>query len=132
MTGTLLSLGHGYSASARARRLHPQGWRIIGTTRSPEKADRLRAEAPAVVHVDGTARPQAVDPGQEPLYHAVLEQLHAATGLGVALNTSFNLKGETLVGSATDALATLARSGLDAVWIGPLRIGRPSARALGD
>jgi carbamoyltransferase len=95
-------------------------------------ADRLRAEAPAVVHVDGTARPQAVDPGQEPLYHAVLEQLHAATGLGVALNTSFNLKGEPLVGSATDALATLARSGLDAVWIGPLRIGRPSARALGE
>ncbi|MFM2248064.1 MAG: hypothetical protein RL071_4139 [Pseudomonadota bacterium] len=95
-------------------------------------ADRLRAAAPAVVHVDGTARPQAVDPGQEPLYHAVLEQLHAATGLGVALNTSFNLKGEPLVGSATDALATLARSGLDAVWIGPLRIGRPSARALGE
>ena len=44
MTGTLLSLGHGYSASALARRLRPQGWRIIGTTRNPEKADRLRAE----------------------------------------------------------------------------------------
>lgn len=95
-------------------------------------AERLRSEAPAVVHVDGTARPQAVDPGQEPLYHGVLDAMHAATGLGVALNTSFNLKGEPLVGSATDALATLARSALDAVWIGPLRIGRPSARALGE
>jgi len=44
MTGTLLSLGHGYSAQALARRLHPQGWRIIGTTRSPEKAEQLRAK----------------------------------------------------------------------------------------
>ena len=44
MTNTLLSLGHGYSASALARRLLPLGWTVIGTTRSPDKADRLRAE----------------------------------------------------------------------------------------
>lgn len=43
MTGTLLSLGHGYSAAALARRLGP-GWRIIGTTRSAEKAARLVRE----------------------------------------------------------------------------------------
>lgn len=42
--GTLLSLGHGYSAQALARRLIAQGWRVIGTTRSPEKAACLRAE----------------------------------------------------------------------------------------
>jgi nucleoside-diphosphate-sugar epimerase len=41
---TLLSLGHGYSARALARRLIPQGWRVIGTTRSPDKAEALRAE----------------------------------------------------------------------------------------
>ncbi len=41
---TLLSLGHGYSARALARRLVPQGWRIIGTTRNPAKADQFRAE----------------------------------------------------------------------------------------
>jgi nucleoside-diphosphate-sugar epimerase len=44
MTPTLLSLGHGYSASALARRLLPQGWRIIGTTRSPDRAPSLRAQ----------------------------------------------------------------------------------------
>jgi nucleoside-diphosphate-sugar epimerase len=44
MTGTLLSLGHGYSAQALARRLLPQGWHIIGTTRSAEKARALQAE----------------------------------------------------------------------------------------
>ncbi|RBI85471.1 SDR family NAD(P)-dependent oxidoreductase [Rhodosalinus halophilus] len=44
MDRVLLSLGHGYSARALARLLAPQGWRIIGTTRSAEKADRLAAE----------------------------------------------------------------------------------------
>ncbi len=38
MTGTLLSFGHGYSAQALEQILHPQGWRIIATTRSEEKA----------------------------------------------------------------------------------------------
>jgi nucleoside-diphosphate-sugar epimerase len=41
MTGTLLSFGHGYSAQALARRLLPQGWRVIGTTRRAEKADTI-------------------------------------------------------------------------------------------
>ena len=43
MSGTLLSFGHGYSAAALTRRLG-RGWRVIGTTRRPEKALRLRNE----------------------------------------------------------------------------------------
>ncbi len=43
MTQTLLSFGHGYSARALARLLLPQGWRVIGTTRSDEKAEAIRA-----------------------------------------------------------------------------------------
>ncbi|MEM6726975.1 MAG: SDR family oxidoreductase [Pseudomonadota bacterium] len=42
MAGTLLSLGHGYSADALAGHLLPKGWRVIGTTRREEKAERLR------------------------------------------------------------------------------------------
>lgn len=44
MGKTLLSIGHGYSARALARLLLADGWRIIGTTRSAEKAATLRAE----------------------------------------------------------------------------------------
>jgi len=40
---TLLSIGHGYSAQALARRLLPQGWQIIGTTRTEAGAKALRA-----------------------------------------------------------------------------------------
>jgi nucleoside-diphosphate-sugar epimerase len=39
MEKTLLSIGHGFSARALAARLVPQGWRIVGTTRSPDKTD---------------------------------------------------------------------------------------------
>lgn len=39
---TLLSLGHGYSADALARRLIAQGWSVIGTTRDPDKAARMQ------------------------------------------------------------------------------------------
>ena len=41
MDKTLLSLGHGFSAQALAARLIPQGWRIIGTTRSADKLDDI-------------------------------------------------------------------------------------------
>ncbi len=43
MTGTLLSIGHGYSARALTPLLLADGWRIIGTTRTADKADQLRA-----------------------------------------------------------------------------------------
>ncbi|PWE33601.1 NAD(P)-dependent oxidoreductase [Maritimibacter sp. 55A14] len=43
MTGTLLTFGYGYSAQALGRRLLAEGWRVIGTTRSPEKAADLAA-----------------------------------------------------------------------------------------
>lgn len=41
MSGSLLSFGHGYSARALASLLLPQGWGVIGTTRSPDKAAKL-------------------------------------------------------------------------------------------
>ncbi len=59
MTGTLLSLGHGYSAAALVRRLGP-GWRIIGTTRSAGKAARLRQEGVEPVVWPGTALAPAI------------------------------------------------------------------------
>lgn len=44
MTKTLLCFGHGYSAGALTRLLLERGWTVTGTTRTPEKAERLRAE----------------------------------------------------------------------------------------
>ncbi|MFP7674133.1 SDR family oxidoreductase [Marivita sp. S0852] len=44
MEKTLISLGHGYSARYLAERLVPQGWRIAGTTRDPDRFGALRAQ----------------------------------------------------------------------------------------
>lgn len=68
--GTLLSLGHGYSAQALARLLLPQGWRIIGTTRSPAKAEALRA----------TGIEPLIWPGA-PLAPALAEATHLLTSI---------------------------------------------------
>ena len=57
---TLLSLGHGYSARALSRLLLPEGWRVIGTTRAPEKADALRDEGIEPVFFPGGDLPDAL------------------------------------------------------------------------
>lgn len=60
MPGTLLSLGHGYSARALARRLLPRGWTVIGTTRDASKGDDLRAEGVEAIAWDRDAITDAV------------------------------------------------------------------------
>ncbi len=58
MAKILLSIGHGYSARALARRLLEQGWRVIGTTRTQDKARRLEEEGvEAVIWPGGDLRP---------------------------------------------------------------------------
>ena len=91
MTKTLLSFGHGYSARALARLLLPQGWRIIGTTRSTEKADALRAEGavpliwpgddPTEALQDATHLLTSVAPDAEgdPVLNALSGQIAAAS-----------------------------------------------------
>lgn len=82
---------------------------------------------PAATHVDGTARIQVVDPEVLPLFGALLEAFGRRTGVPALLNTSFNLAGEPIVASAADALATLRRSGLDGVVLGPFVVPRPDS-----
>jgi carbamoyltransferase len=72
---------------------------------------------PAVTHVDGSARPQTVDPETHPRFAALLEAFAARTGCPVLLNTSFNVRGEPIVCSPVDALFTMAEAGLDALVI---------------
>ena len=61
MTKTLFSFGHGYSAQALTRLLLPQGWRVIGTTRSADKAESLRAQGVEPVAFPGAEIPAALE-----------------------------------------------------------------------
>ena len=70
MTRTLLSFGHGYCARALAARLMPEGWRVIGTTRTAEKADAIRATGAEAVIWPGTDLTPALDAASHVLISA--------------------------------------------------------------
>jgi carbamoyltransferase len=73
---------------------------------------------PAVTHADGSARPQTVERDVNPLYWNLIREFEKLTGVPVVMNTSFNLRGEPIVASPTDAVRTFYTSGLDALVIG--------------
>lgn len=73
---------------------------------------------PSVTHVDGSARPQTVEREVNPLYYRLIDEFGKITGVPVILNTSFNLRGEAIVHTPTDALRTFFSSGMDALIIG--------------
>jgi len=75
--------------------------------------DSMQRESPAVVHVDGTARPQLVTRESNPLIHSVLGYYKAITGKLAIVNTSFNIHEEPIVSSPEDALRGFFESGLD-------------------
>jgi carbamoyltransferase len=77
-----------------------------------------RGRLPAVTHVDGSARLQTVARDENPLYHRLLEEVGARTGIPCVLNTSFNIRGEPIVNSPLDALKCYFTTGLDALVIG--------------
>jgi carbamoyltransferase len=77
-----------------------------------------REQVPAITHVDGTARPQAVRKEECPRYHRLVRAFGEATGVPMLLNTSFNLKGEPIVNTPREAFKTFAQSGLEVLVLG--------------
>jgi carbamoyltransferase len=86
----------------------------------PEWRDRI----PAVVHVDGSARVQTVDPDEEPLVARMLDHVESRTGVPVVVNTSLNTAGRPMVDSPRDALECFGSTPLDALAIGPFLVRR--------
>jgi len=84
----------------------------------PEK----RSAIPAVTHVDGSARPQTVEKEINPLYWRLIDGFEKRTGVPVIMNTSFNLRGEAIVHTPTDAVRTFFSSGMDALVIGSFMV----------
>ncbi|HTZ73624.1 MAG TPA: carbamoyltransferase [Candidatus Aquilonibacter sp.] len=81
------------------------------------KAEK-RGVIPSVTHVDGSARPQTVERDVNPLYWRLIQEFGERTGVPVVMNTSFNLRGEPIVCTPTDAVRTFFSSGMDALVIG--------------
>lgn len=77
-----------------------------------------RSQIPAVVHVDGSMRPQTVTRRANPRYHRLIEEFGKLTGVPVLLNTSFNIRGEPIICTPNEAVRCLYSTGLDALAIG--------------
>jgi len=79
--------------------------------------DLARNTIPAVVHANGTARVQTLDPRDNPFLAAVLTSFAELTGVPVLINTSLNVKGKPICGTPQMALDCLAESGLDGLML---------------
>jgi carbamoyltransferase len=77
-----------------------------------------QARIPAVVHVDGTARPQVVRRDENPLYADILAAFKAKTGLPVLINTSFNAHEEPIINTPAECRRALVDDRVDFVVTG--------------
>jgi carbamoyltransferase len=79
----------------------------------------------AVTHVNGTTRPHLVFPDVQPRYHQLLTTFGEASGVPALLNTSFNVRGEPIVNTPAEALATFSQSAIDAMVMGRALLVKP-------
>jgi carbamoyltransferase len=77
-------------------------------------ADEYKEKIPAVVHVDGTARPQMVIKKTNPRYWRLIDEFRKITGIPLLLNTSFNVQ-EPIVCTPRDAVNTFKDANFDAL-----------------
>jgi carbamoyltransferase len=83
-----------------------------------DATERCKQEAPAVVHIDGTARPQVVDEMTNPGFHTLLTEYERLTGMPQVINTSFNMHEEPIVRTAEEAVKAFEASKLDVLVLG--------------
>ena len=87
-----------------------------------ERRNHIESTVPAVTHVDGSARVQSVDEATNPIYYRLIRAFEERTGCPVVVNTSFNVRGEPIVCTPSDAYRCFRRTHIDALVLGPFLI----------
>jgi len=98
----------------RRKAMSPEQQRLFGI----ERLNVPRSDIPAVTHVDYSARVQTVHEETNPRYHALLSAFEQRTGCAVIVNTSFNVRGEPIVGSPEDAFRCFMGTDIEGLAIG--------------
>ncbi len=93
------------------KRAAPSPYMIL----SFDATNDARGLMPAVVHVDGTMRPQTVGSAAQPRYRALIEEVYALTGTPALLNTSLNVRGEPIVESPEHLVEFFLKTNVDAI-----------------
>ena len=83
-----------------------------------DKLNVPRSSVPAITHVDYSARIQTVHKETNPLYHALILKFKEKTGCPLVVNTSFNVRGEPIICSPTDAFKCFMGTEIDVLAIG--------------
>jgi carbamoyltransferase len=99
---------------SRRKPMTPEQQRLFGI----EKLNVPRSDIPAVTHVDYSARIQTVHRETNPRYHALIERFNQRTGCPVIVNTSFNVRGEPIVGTPEDAFRCFMGTGIEVLAVG--------------
>jgi carbamoyltransferase len=99
---------------SRRRQMTPEEQNLFGIA----KLNVPRSDIPAVTHVDYSARIQTVHGETNPRFHALITAFKGLTGCPVIVNTSFNVRGEPIVGSPEDAFRCFMGTGIEALAIG--------------
>jgi carbamoyltransferase len=83
------------------------------------RVSRVRSDVPAITHVDGSARVQTVHRETNPAFWSILAELERRTGYAICVNTSFNVRGEPIVCTPSDAYRCFLRTEMDHLVLGP-------------
>ena len=83
-----------------------------------DKLNIVRSSVPAITHVDYSARIQTVHEDTNPLYHKLISKFKEKTNCPMLVNTSFNVRGEPIICSPTDAFKCFMGTDLDLLAIG--------------
>ena len=83
-----------------------------------DKLNIKRSDIPAVTHVDYTARIQTVTQNTNKRYYDLISKFKKKTGCPILVNTSFNVRGEPIVNSPSDAFNCFMGTNLDYLVIG--------------
>ena len=98
----------------RRREMTPEENALFGI----DKLNVPRSDIPAVTHVDYSARIQTVHEETNPRYHNLLDAFKKLTGCPVLVNTSFNIRGEPIVGTPEDAFRCFMGSDIEVLVVG--------------
>ncbi len=83
-----------------------------------DKLNLQRSVVPAITHVDYSSRIQTVNKSTNPLFHELISKFKKKTGCPIVVNTSFNVRGEPIICTTTDAFKCFMGTKLDVLAIG--------------
>jgi len=83
-----------------------------------DKLNVPRSSVPAITHVDYSARIQTVHADTNPKFHAVISKFKEMTSCPLVVNTSFNVRGEPIICTPTDAFKCFMGTEMDVLAVG--------------